>query len=191
MPPLCRQPAGADELLSETIGNDRVTPNHVVAVHEKAAASWEAVAVRVAEVIPVAGAVMLLRNEATLKFCAASSRIGSAWWPRGSRLDPNGHLSRGLTLRQTAQPETYRFGLGYPKAMFCDTLPVHDGLTMGVLSDKPTTAACRSLSSPKRLGRNGSNSASGTRRESATLAGASNARGASVRSAGAVVAAIR
>ena len=38
-----------DELLSETIGNDRVTPDHVVAIHERGAASWEACAVRVAE----------------------------------------------------------------------------------------------------------------------------------------------
>jgi hypothetical protein len=127
-----------DELLVEMIGNDRVTPEHVVTVHEKAAASWEAVAVRVAEVMPVAGAVVLLRDGATVAFCAASSRMGSAWWPRGSRLDPNGPRSRALNLRQTAQPEQYRFRLGYPRAMFCDTLPVHGGLAIGVLSDKPS-----------------------------------------------------
>jgi hypothetical protein len=127
-----------DELLSETIGNDRVTPDHVVAIHEKGAASWEACAVRVAEVMPTAGAVILLRDGVTVTFSAASSRMGSAWWPRDSRLDPNGPLARGLNLRQTAQPEQYRFGLGYPRAMFCDTVPVDRGLAIGVLSDKPS-----------------------------------------------------
>ena len=138
-----------DELLAETIGNDRVTPNHVVAVHENAAASWEAVAVRVAEVMRSAGAVTLLRDGATVAFCAASSRMGSAWWPRGSRLDPNGPLYRGLTSRQTAQPETYRFGLGYPKSMFCDTLPVHSGLAIGVLSDKPSDGSLSIIEEPE------------------------------------------
>jgi hypothetical protein len=127
-----------DELLVETIGGDRVTPVHVVTVHEKAAASWEACAVRVAEFMPAAGAVVLVRDGATVAFCAASSRMGSAWWPRDSRLDPGGPLGRGLRLRQTAQREQYRFGLGYPKAMFCDTLAVHEGLAIGVLSDKPS-----------------------------------------------------
>ncbi|MHB8290510.1 MAG: ImmA/IrrE family metallo-endopeptidase [Acidimicrobiales bacterium] len=127
-----------NELLNETIGGDRILPEHVVAIHELGAASWEACAVRIAEIMPVAGAVVLLRDSTTVAFCAASSRMGSAWWPRGCRLDPNGPLARGLNLRQTAQPEQYRFGLGYPRTMFCDTLPVHDGLAIGVLSDKPS-----------------------------------------------------
>ncbi len=126
---ICHRFAGKllvpDSLLTETIANDRVKPEHVVAVHEKAAASWEAVAVRVAEVMPMAGAVVLLRDGETVAFCASSPRLGSAWWPRDSRLDSNGPLARGLRLRQTARPEQYRFGLGYARAMFCDTLPVH------------------------------------------------------------------
>ena len=32
-----------DELLAETIGSDRVKPEHVVAIHERGGASWEAV----------------------------------------------------------------------------------------------------------------------------------------------------
>jgi hypothetical protein len=127
-----------DELLQETIGSDRVNPDHVVAIHEDGAASWEACAVRVAEVMPIAGAVVLLRDNATVAFCAASSRMGSAWWPRDSRLDPSGPLARGLNLRQTALPEQYRFGLGYPRSLFCDTLPIHGGLAIGVLSERPS-----------------------------------------------------
>jgi hypothetical protein len=139
---ICHRFAGKllvpDALLTEAIGRDRINPEHVVAVHEKAAASWEAVAVRVAEVMPTAGAVVLLRDGETVAFCASSSRLGFAWWPRDSRLDPNGPLARGMNLRQTALPEQYRFGLGYARSMFCDTLPVHDGLAIGVLSSKPS-----------------------------------------------------
>jgi len=138
-----------DELLVATIGDDRVVPAHVVTVHEEGAASWEAVAVRVAEIMPLAGAVVLLRDCDTISFCAASSRMGSAWWPRDSRLDPNGPLSRGLNFSQTAQVETYRFGLGYPKAMFCDTLPVHGGLAIGVLSDKPSDGGLSIIEEPE------------------------------------------
>ena len=88
--------------------------------------------------MPTPGAVVLLRDGETVAFCASSPRLGSAWWPRDSRLDPNGPLARGLNLRQTAQPEQYRFGLGYARAMFCDTLPVDEGLAIGVLSEKPS-----------------------------------------------------
>jgi hypothetical protein len=130
-----------DELLSETIGTNRVVPEHVVAIHEKASASWEAVAVRVAEVMPMAGAVVLLRDGETVAFCAASSRVGSAWWPRDSRLDPNGPLANGLNLRQTVLPEQYRFGLGYSRAMFCDTLPIQAGFAIGVLSERPSNGS--------------------------------------------------
>lgn len=142
---ICHRFAGKllvpDALLVDTIGNDRVKPEHVVAVHEKAAASWEAVAVRVAEVMPTPGAVVLLRDAETVAFCASSPRLGSAWWPRDSQIDPNGPLARGLNLRQTALPEQYRFGLGYARAMFCDTLPVHDGLAIGVLSENPSNGS--------------------------------------------------
>jgi hypothetical protein len=137
-----------DELLTDTIGNNRVKPEHVVAIHEHGGASWEAVAVRVAEVMPAAGAVVVLRDSETLAFCAASSRLGTNWWPRDSRLDPTGPLARGLNLHQTAQPEQYRFGLGYPRAMFCDTLPVNAGLAIGVLSDKPSDGSLSIIEQP-------------------------------------------
>ncbi len=139
---VCHRFAGSllvpDELLSAAIGNDSVRPEHVVAIHERGAASWEACAVRVAEAMPGPGAVMILRDGATVGFCAASSRMGASWWPRGSGLDPNGPLARGLNLRQTAIPEQYRFGLGYSRSLFCDTLPIREGLAIGVLSERPS-----------------------------------------------------
>jgi hypothetical protein len=138
-----------DELLIDTIGNARIMPEHVVAIHSGGPASWEAVAIRVAEMMPMAGAVVLLRDAAIVGFCAASSRLSSAWWPRGSALNPSGPLARGLQLRQRAQPERYRYGLGYAQAMFCDTLPVHDGLAIGVLSDKPSDGSLSIIQEPE------------------------------------------
>jgi hypothetical protein len=150
---ICHRFAGnllvPDEILTATIGTNRVTPEHIVAIHEQGVASWEAVAVRVAEFMPAAGAVVLLRDRETVAFCAASPRMGSAWWPRDSRLNPNGPLARGLNLRQKAQPEQYRFDLGFARAMFCDTLPVHDGLAIGVLSEKPSDASLSIIEQPE------------------------------------------
>jgi hypothetical protein len=150
---ICHRFAGIllvpDELLIDTVGTDRIVPEHVVVIHEHSSASWEAVAVRVAEVMPMAGAVVVLRDGETVAFCAASSRLGSRWWPRDSRLDPNGPLARGLQLRQKARPEQYRFGLGYARAMFCDTLPVHSGLAIAVLSEKPSDGSLSIIEEPE------------------------------------------
>jgi len=127
-----------DDLLVSGIGVGPVLPEHVKTIHEVGAASWEAIAVRVAEVMPVAGAVVLVRDGETVGFCAASSRLGPPWWSRGSPLDPSGPLSRAFRLRQMAVPERYRFGLGYARNLFCDTLPIHEGLAIGVLSERPS-----------------------------------------------------
>ena len=139
---VCHRLAGRilvpDPVLASGIGDNLVVPEHVVKVHELAAASWEAVVVRVAETMPNAGAVVLVRDSATVAFCAASPRLGWSWWPRGCRLDPAGPLARSLQLAQTARRELYRFDLAYARAMFCDTLPVHSRLAIGVLSERPS-----------------------------------------------------
>lgn len=127
-----------DRAIHETIGTARIVPGHVRRLHDSSGASWEAVAIRVAEAMSGQGAVVLIRDSATVSFSAASPGLGASWWPRGSRLDSNGPLARALSSRQTARPETYRYGLGYPKAMFCDTLPVHEQLAIAVLSEIPS-----------------------------------------------------
>lgn len=139
---ICHRLAGhllvSDDLLSSVIAGTTVTPEHVRDVHDRSSASWEAAAIRVAEAMPTAGAVVLLRDDATISLCAASPRLGWSWWPPGSELDPSGPLARALASRQTAIPETYRFGLGYARPLFCDTLPIHSGLAIAVLSEKPS-----------------------------------------------------
>lgn len=127
-----------EEQLREMIGIGPVLPDHIRQLHETCSASWEAIAVRVAETMSGRGAVAILRDNSLISFCASSPTLGWSWWPRGSRVDPNGPLASALSVRQRARPDTYRFGLGYPQAMFCDTLPIHDRLAIAVLSDKPS-----------------------------------------------------
>ena len=138
-----------DQAIQNTIGTDRVVPEHVRRLHDSSGASWEAVAIRIAEAIPGQGAVVLLRDNTNVSFAAASPGLGSSWWPRGSRIDPNGPLAHALSSRQTARPEIYRYGLGYPKAMFCDTLPIHEQLAIGVLSTKPSDGSLSIIEEPE------------------------------------------
>ena len=85
-----------DQAIQEAIGTARVVPEHVRRLHDSSGASWEAVAIRVAETMPGQGAVVLIRDSATVSFSAASPGLGASWWPRGSRLDANGPLARAL-----------------------------------------------------------------------------------------------
>jgi hypothetical protein len=151
---VCHRLAGhllvPDQVLRTTIGSSRIVPEHLRQLHDgDAGASWESIAIRIAEAMPGPGAIVLLRDNITISFCAASSGLGWSWWQRGSALDPNGPLAHALSRRQTAQPETYRFGLGYPKAMFCDTLPIHEGLAVGVLSEKPSDGSLSIIEEPE------------------------------------------
>lgn len=138
---------GAD--LAAVVGSGPVRPDHVVALHERCLASWEATAIRVAESMAGPGAVVLVREPGIVSFCAASPSLGTAWWPRGSGVDPDGPLTRALGQRSRAQRDTYRYGLGYPRAMFCDTLPVHDHLAVGVLGERPSDGGLSVIEQPE------------------------------------------
>ena len=137
---ICHRFAGQilvpDEMLTDVIEGERVVPDHIRRLHEMCDASWEAIAVRVAEAMPGQGAVVILRDTTTISFCASSPGLDRSWWPRGSPIDPNGPLAKALAFPQTAREETYRHGLGYPKSLFCDTLPIHEHLAVAILSDK-------------------------------------------------------
>ena len=178
-----------DELLTGIIRDEPIIPQHVVSVHDAAAASWEAVAIRVAEVMPMGGAVVIVRDEEVVSFAASSPRLGTAWWSRGSALSPDGPLARALRLRQTAQRELYRYGLGYAMAMFCDTLPVHDGLGIGVLSEKPSDGRLSIIEQPEPAWKERAFSASGALEWSGIEAGATGAEGRTAQSVTAAAAA--
>jgi hypothetical protein len=118
--------------------NSPVLPQHVRELHESAReVSLDAVAVRVAHRLHTPGAVVIIRNEGTVAFCAARGLEGG-WWPRDSVTDPNGALVRALRIQQTARPDTYRWQLPFARQLHCDTLPVHGQLAIGVLSTNPS-----------------------------------------------------
>lgn len=127
------------ELVDEILpANGAVLPAHVRELHERAeAVSLDAASVRVAGRLRVPGAVVIMRNEATLAFCAARGLEGG-WWPRGSAVDPIGPLARALRIEQTARPDTYRWQLAHARQLHCDTLPVHDRLAIAILATIPS-----------------------------------------------------
>ncbi len=123
-------------------------PAGVVSAHNVANASWEAVAIRVSERLQSAGAIVLLREERTVSFCA-SARLSPAWWPRGSATDPKGALIRAFDRDQRARKDTYRYGLSFARELYCDTLRVHDHLAIGVMSDRPSDGSFDILVDPE------------------------------------------
>lgn len=139
---VCHQFAGrvliGDELLGSVVQAARLRPAHIHDLHQRSNASWEAVAVRAATSCPYKAAVVLVREPGVVGFCAASSRLRAAWWPRGSTVAVGGPLDRALVSDQTARNEIYRAGLGFAEAMYCDSLRIHDGVAVAVLTDKPS-----------------------------------------------------
>ena len=139
---VCHQFAGrvliADDLLAAVVQGARLRPTHIAELHDQSSASWEAVAVRAAASCPYKAAVVVLRERGAVGFCAASSRLQAAWWPRGSMVASGGPLDRALVSDQTARNEIYRAGLGFAEAMYCDSVRIHDGLAVAVLTDKPS-----------------------------------------------------
>jgi len=127
-----------DEILP---ASGAVMPAHVRELHQRSEkVSLDAVAVRVAARLRTPGAVVILREEATIAFCAARGLEGS-WWPRGSAVDPNGPLARALRIEQRARPDTYRWQLANARQLHCDTLPVHERLAIAILATVPSDAS--------------------------------------------------
>ncbi len=140
---VCHQFAGylliPDSDLAEVVGSDQIVPAHVLELWRHGAASLEAIAVRLAGVMSYPGAVVIMRNNATVGFCASSPGLGRSWWRRGSYVDPTGPLSRTISSELHAVPEIYRTGLAYSSQLYCDTLPVNENFGIAVLSDRPST----------------------------------------------------
>ncbi|MGH3731913.1 MAG: ImmA/IrrE family metallo-endopeptidase [Acidimicrobiales bacterium] len=127
-----------DVLLAKTIGNGRLLPEHIRDLHDSGNASWEAVAVRVAGRMHQLGAVVLVRDSFSVFFCSPSPVLGWLGWPRGSKVEEEGPLSKALTQDQSLEPETYRFGLSDSMTLQCDTISIQENLAIGVLSQPPS-----------------------------------------------------
>jgi hypothetical protein len=136
-----------DDLMAQVVGDGRLAPRHVRELKERTSASWEAVAVRASARIAGAGAVVLVREAGRVSFCSARG-LEHSWWPRGSALDPNGPMFRALESGATARTDTYRWGLGYARSLFCDAAPIRDDLAVAVLSTRPSDGHFEILQDP-------------------------------------------
>jgi hypothetical protein len=150
---VCHEFAGRalidDEAIESVLGSNRLRPADVIELHERCNASWEAVAVRLAASSQHKTAIVLLRSPGVVSFCAASRRLTTPWWPRGSTVQSGGPLDHALRVNQTARPEIYRSDLAFAESMYCDSLRVHDGLAIAVLSDKPSDGHFDILEDPE------------------------------------------
>jgi|SRR5665213_1347069 len=127
-----------EELLNEIIGRGQPRPEHVREIYERGSASWEAVAVRVAGRLRHPGAIVLMRDETSVSFCAPSPLMGWLGWRRESRVEPNGPLSRAILGNQNDEVDTYRYELGYAQSMSCEAVKIREGFAVAVLSELPS-----------------------------------------------------
>ena len=147
----CHQLAGRllvpDRVLDEVIGDGPLVPSHIPQLRELTHASWEAIAVRAANFVKGAAAVVLMREPGVVSFCAAAGLLG---WGRSNRVAPNGPLSKAFSdYPHTATPEKYRYGLTVSDSMFCGTVRVHGGLAVGILTPKPSDGRLSILDEPE------------------------------------------
>jgi len=131
--------------LDAVIAGDVLRPAHIVELHDRTNASWEAVAVRAVGHGGIKAAVVLIREPGLVSFAAAS---GLSWWPRGSPLAPGGPLDKAFVYNSLATPDVHRHGLAYSERMFCGTSRVHDRLVVGVLTPKPRDGHFEILEQP-------------------------------------------
>lgn len=133
----CHQFAGEvlvpRRLLTEIIGDRVMMPKHVIQLHERTSASWEAIAVQAATYPERRTAVALVREQGEVSFVAPSGLSG---WPRGSAVELGGPLDRALRHDCRCSPEIYRYGLGGAERLYCDTTQVHDRLAVAVMSPR-------------------------------------------------------
>ena len=119
------------ELLGRLIGDGPVKPRHVLEARQQTNASWEAVAVQVANYPDSRTAVALVRQPGRVSFVA---RNGLQTWRRGSRVQPGGPLDRALRIDSVRRRDVYRYDLGGAEQLYCDTARVDDRLAVAVMS---------------------------------------------------------
>lgn len=140
-----------DARIEEVLQGAPLKPRHVAELYELSGASWMAVSVRLAEASRQRCAVVLMTQKDRIRFAATSPSAFGSWgtWRPGSEVNPRGPLSASFMRNARAEPETYRWGLGYASAGFCDTLRVDDRLTVAVIADKPSDGSFGILEAPE------------------------------------------
>lgn len=125
-----------DEHLRDVIGSSLIVPDHIIEIHSHGPASYEAIAMRAAGVMRNRGAVVIMRDATKIGLCASSPLMEGPWWKRGSKVDPDGPLSRATSKTAHALEETFRWHLTYEQSMYCDAVPIRDDLAVAVLCDE-------------------------------------------------------
>lgn len=119
-------------------GDHLLLPQHLLDLHERTNASWDAIAVRCVNATQARVAVVLLREPGVISTGVAAPRLRGTWWPRGALVDPGGPLARAFSRDHRAQKEYYRHNLAFAEQLYCDTLKIHDQLVVAVLADRPS-----------------------------------------------------
>ncbi|MCY3925404.1 MAG: ImmA/IrrE family metallo-endopeptidase [bacterium] len=130
------------ELMEQIIGDDPVKPRHVLETRQRTNASWEAVAVQVANYPERRTAVVLIREPGQVSFVA---RNGLQAWPRGSRVQSGGPLDRALRRDSRRRPDVYRHRLAGAENLYCDTARVDGRLAVAVMAPQRSDGGLTAL----------------------------------------------
>lgn len=112
----------SDTLLDHVIGDAHPTVNHVQALRRLSPASWQAVAVRVAQRLPGPGAVVMVRSPGRVAFVATSPELAGLW-PANSRVAPGGALDRALHQATSNVQDTFAWDRPGARPLWCSPAP--------------------------------------------------------------------
>lgn len=114
----------SDKLLDHVVGGAHPTAAHIQALRRLSPASWQAVAVRVAQRLPGPGAVVLLRSPGRLAFAATSPNLYGSW-PANSCVAPGGALDRVFHQAAFNEQDAFAWNLPGARPLWCSTRKLH------------------------------------------------------------------
>ncbi len=130
----------SDKLLDHVVGSAHPTAAHIHALRRLSPASWQAVAVRVAQRLSGQGAIVLIRSPGRVAFVATSPKLHGTW-PANSRVAPGGPLDRALQQAASNVQDTFAWNLPGARPLWCSTRKVHSDLAVAVMSTQQVTVA--------------------------------------------------
>jgi hypothetical protein len=126
----------SDKLLDHVLSGSDPDVSHVEVLGQLSPASWQAVAVRVAQRMRAPGAVILLRSPGRVAFAATSPEL-YGFWPAGSRIAPGGPLARAFQRADHNARDIFAWDQPGQQRLWCSVRPVHPRLAIAVLSAEP------------------------------------------------------
>jgi hypothetical protein len=126
----------SDKLLDHVVGDAEPDVSHLQALRQLSPASWQAVAVRIAQRMQTPGAVILLRSPGRVAFAATSPEL-YGFWPAGSRVAPDGPLAHAFRRADHNAHDYFAWEQPGQRRLWCSVRPVHQRLAVAVLSARP------------------------------------------------------